>query len=231
MVSAMLKVMFTIAIDICRGRIRDNIETRRTSPAKDQLTTIYGLQNDLSSWYSNLPPSLSYSKRNLYEQLVMKHHTLYALMHAAYQQCRLVLHSSLVPQFSGVAFLEGVPIEAVRVSAEIALSSAQSLSQLSADLLALEWDPTQIAPFFGYCMYVSASIHMTVLDKDTHLGGAARRNLMLSLKMLRAMKPYWKILERLVSRSVTQTMYVKRLSIPVGSSTDLVRSADVQGQR
>lgn len=227
----MLKVMFTIAIDICRGRIRDNIETRRTSPAKDQLTTIYGLQNDLSSWYSNLPPSLSYSKRNLYEQLVMKHHTLYALMHAAYQQCRLVLHSSLVPQFSGVAFLEGVPIEAVRVSAEIALSSAQSLSQLSADLLALEWDPTQIAPFFGYCMYVSASIHMTVLDKDNHLGGAARRNLMLSLKMLRAMKPYWKILERLVSRSVTQTMYVKRLSIPVGSSTDLVRSADVQGQR
>jgi hypothetical protein len=146
---------------------------------------------------------MTYSKRNLYEQLVVHHQPVYIFTHALHQQCRLVLHSSLVPQFCGVSLLDSVPVELISVSARVALRSAQSLSELGADLMALDWNFAQVAPFVGYCMYVSASIHIVFLfSQNEALATLARTKLISNVKVLKSMKTYWANLERLVSIAI-----------------------------
>jgi hypothetical protein len=172
---------------------------------RDWLADLFELEGRLANWSARLPDSFVYSKRNLYEQLVIKRQPVYIFVHALYHQCRLVLHSSLVPHFSGVHLNERFHLherlspEATNLSARIALKSAQAISELGADLLALEWDTSQIAPFVGYCMYVSASIHVTLLSStDPTLIALTRANLISNLKILSSMKLYWTNLERLV---------------------------------
>lgn len=130
---------------------------------------------------------------------------MYIFVHALYHQCRLVLHASLVPHFGGLDLHERLPSETTSLSARIALKSAEGISELSADLLTLDWDPSQIAPFVGYCFYVSASIHIALLcSRDATLVALARANLISNLKLLKSMKLYWTNLERLVSNISTQ---------------------------
>lgn len=110
----------------------------------------------------------------------------------------------MVPQFSGLAAQESISAEAVRTSAHTALNSAVAISQLAADILALEWDPVQLAPFVGYAMYVAASIHISmVFAHNPRLSHNARNGLTHSLRLLKLLKPYWKNLNRLVRRTTS----------------------------
>ena len=175
------------------------MDSRMRLSTRDWLADLIDLEGQLATWRSRLPASMQYSKRNLYEQLVVSQQPGYVFIHTLYHQCRLVLHSSLIPQFSGLDCHQSVPLEATSVSARIALQSAQAISSIGADLLALDWDPIQAAPFTGYCMYCSASIHIAVLgSKDETLKALARTNLIPNLKILKTMKVYWANLERLV---------------------------------
>ncbi|KIW11570.1 hypothetical protein PV08_10871 [Exophiala spinifera] len=181
-----------------RAKIRDLIRATERLAVKDWLAELFELEGSLSAWLLRLPNCFKYSKRTLYEQLIINRQPIYVFVYALYHQCRLVLHSSLVPQFSGVRLYETLPTEATSLSARIALKSAGGLSELGSDLLALDWDPAQTPAFVGYCMYVSASIHITLLSStDTALAAIAQKNLICNLKLLKSMKPYWTNLERL----------------------------------
>ncbi|QKX63129.1 uncharacterized protein TRUGW13939_10297 [Talaromyces rugulosus] len=182
------------------ARIRDHIDMRRSFPHYEAWVNAFSLQKEISNWASQLPADLSYSKRNLYHQLVVKEQPIYVFLHALYHQCCLVLNSSLVPHFSGLSFTGDMPLEVVQISAAVALRSAQALSDLSAHLVALEWDPTQIAPFVGYCMYVAASVQMSVLPRNSESGDTRWTRLTHCLKLLELMKPYWAVLDRLWAR-------------------------------
>ncbi|KUJ09191.1 uncharacterized protein LY89DRAFT_763921 [Mollisia scopiformis] len=183
------------------AKIRDLVRTANTTPVKDWLADLFELEGRLSSWLAALPETFLYSKRKLYEQLVVNQQPVYIFVHALYHQCRLVLHISLVPHFSGLHFHKKFPVEITSLSARIALKSAQAISELGADLLALDWDAAQIPSFVGYCFYVSSSIQITLLgSKDTSLAASARTNLISNLKLINSMKVYWKNLERLWAR-------------------------------
>ena len=124
---------------------------------------------------------------------------------------------------------ERLPSEATSLNARIALNSAQKISELGADLLALDWDPAQIGCFVGYCMYVSASIHITLLcSKDITLAALARSNLVSNLKLLKSMKSYWIALERLVSDVFVSPLLSAELILEVDSNPNAVQSSDVQ---
>lgn len=99
-----------------------------------------------------------------------------------------------------MALQESTPVEAVQISAHIALKNALAISDLAADLIALDWDPTRVAPFVGYCMYVSASIQIGLMHspKDRMRSGT-RKSLTSCLTVLKLIRPYWRNLQRLVS--------------------------------
>lgn len=162
---------------------------------------------------------------------MVKQQPVFAVIHAQHHQCRLVLYSSIVPQFSGLALTNITTPEVVKTAAQVALSSARALSEIGADLLALEWDPSQVAAFFGYCMYAAASIHITLIfSSDRYVANEAYKNLTSSLKILKAMKPYWKVLGKLVGRVYFQ--YDRELTTAtVVPHLSALRSSEDQGQR
>ena len=150
-------------------------------------------------------------------------------MHALSHQCRVVLHGSLVPHFSGLPLQSAMPLEAVRTSARIALESAKAISQLGADLLALQWNPARLAPFVGYCMYVAASIHVAlIISRDDIMARNARLNLLTSLNLLEAMKPFWNNLQRLVSNILHYQNLHRQLTMEVGSSYSSLQDPNCQ---
>ena len=125
---------------------------------------------------------------------------MYIFIHTLYHQCRLVLHTALVPQFCGLHLHENLPSEATGLSARIALKSALKISEMAADLLALDWDPAQIPSFVGYCLYVSGTILITLVhSRDSMLATLAAEHFSPTFKLLKLMKVYWINLERLVS--------------------------------
>lgn len=163
------------------------------------LTEAFELEGWLAAWVAQLAPSLSYSRRGLYEHVVILEQPVYVLVHLLYLQCRLVLHSSIVPRFSGLRPAQSVPGHAISMSAHISLQTAQKVSEIATDIQTLEVDATEIASFAGYCVYVSATIHITFLTSpDITLATLARTNLASNLRLIRSMKPYWSNLERLV---------------------------------
>lgn len=181
---------------------------------------MYQLESQLASWRSGLSDQFSYSKRNLYEQPVIKQQSLFILVHALYHQCRIVLHSFLVPQFSGLRLPETIPTEVTNASARIALRSAQEISSLGADLSALDWDPTRIPGFVGYCMYVSASIQIGVLGStDSLLKACARISLASSLEWLNSLKIYWSNLEKLVSQLESPILLSPKCTVPLTTNS------------
>lgn len=183
-----------------RARIRDHIASRRTSAANEILTNMLNLQQDLNEWLTTLPSSMTYSKKNLFEQIIHKQESLFGTLHAMQHHSRLVLHSSLLPRFGG-SLSSSLPAEAVKMSTEATVRSAQALAELAGDLLAFNCNFQAMPPYLGYCMYVAGSIHVTMVN-STALGELARRNLSLNLAVLQAMKPFWTILDRLVSVSI-----------------------------
>lgn len=187
---------------LSRAKIRDYLETRKSSSQEQMLADLFSLDAKLSTWAKCLPSSLTYSKSNLHEQLIIMRQPSYTLVHVLYHQCRLVLHASLVPQFSGTASQDSTPPEAVNMSAQVALKSAQAVSDLAADVLALDWDPASLAPFLGYTMYTAATVRLPFVASGNHrLREKARRHLIASLKLLKSMKPFWKGLDKLASQA------------------------------
>ena len=191
-----------------RAKIRQLVESRTQMPAQELLARVYELEGRLASWRSGLNDQFSYTKRNLYEQPVINQQSLFILIHALYHQCRTVLHSSLVPQFSGLCLPENIPTEVTYASARIALRSAQEISSLGADLLTLDWDPTRVPGFVGYCMYVSASIQIGILGTtDSPTKDSVKISLVSNLEWLGLMKIYWSNSEKFVRGSQSPSSF------------------------
>ena len=164
------------------------------------LTNMFSLDQWLTDWLTNLPPSFAYSQSKLRHKAMKRTHSTYGLLFALFHQCRLVLYGSLVPQICGLPLPARVPIDVVRLSAQKTVESAQALSQLASDLLELNQNPAEFAPFLGYCMYASACVHLAFFSsRDPRLAGRVWSDFNASVNLLEAVKPFWKMPDRLVS--------------------------------
>lgn len=57
---------------IFRARVRDHIELREARQPKSWLPDLLQLDDDLQAWAASLPHELVYSRRTLYEYLIVR---------------------------------------------------------------------------------------------------------------------------------------------------------------
>lgn len=165
------------------------------------LPALYDLDSQLNSWYAGISSSLPYSKRHLYEERRQSTPSLYLFIHTIHYQCRLVLNLSLVPQFSGLQLPRSSSQEIVGVAARVCIKCAQEVSQIAADLVTLDWDPSQLPAFFGYTMYTSATIQIAMARcADPVAQRQSRSSLKTKLRWLRSLRMFWSNLDKLVSQ-------------------------------
>ncbi|KAF2995616.1 hypothetical protein E8E14_002930 [Neopestalotiopsis sp. 37M] len=180
------------------ARVCDHMEMRKRVPMSETITSLFALDHTIRRWNEGLPEAFKYNRENLHEQLVVKQEPFFSTIHTSYHQFRLVLHSTLVPGFGGRAAPEELPLEFVEGYARVALNSVQTLSTIARDLQAIDWDPATLAPFMGYCMYASTTIHVNILKRTSHAAATTRSNILAALRLLQGMKPHWRYMERFV---------------------------------
>lgn len=182
-----------------RTKVCDYLENRKGLAVSESMAQLFALDQQLTEWYSDLPASMAYTRDNLHEFCNLKQDQWFVAMHTIYHQGKIVLHSAMVPHFSGIPLQHAVPRAAVRTSARTALEGAKLMSEMAADLNSLNVDAARLPPFTGYCMYVSASILIAFISsRDEALAATARSGLVSVLKVQEAMKLCWKNLEKLV---------------------------------
>lgn len=177
------------------------LEQRQIQSARKALPTFIEIDESLVHWAKHLPPKWHYTKQNLYENLIVKQRPQFVFLHCLNHQCRLVLRSSLVPEFSGLSWNDEDHVELISVSARVAFKTACNISDIASDLIALDYEFGQLPPFIGYCMYASAAIHVLFLfSRNTSLSNIARNKMTSNIRILELMKAYWRCLEPLWNR-------------------------------
>lgn len=184
-------------------KVSDFIEIRKTLTPWEILENLERLARAIHQRAQSLEPGMVYSQANIFQQIVSNQLAPFASAHAMYWQARLVLHSSLVPQFNGAALSDAIPAHMVRRSADIALQCARDLAALARDLQTFSCDLGTLAPFVGYCMYVAATVLLAASDRNDSLGERSQTDLASCVEILDGMRPFWANLEGLVSLRMT----------------------------
>lgn len=132
------------------------------------------------------------------------------LAESLFHQCQIILHSMLVPFFSGAPTGPGVGAEMVKRSAEIVVRHAGLHNKLLAPFLYRSCDVTQLPPLIGYGAFITGIVLLVTgvscQDKTPHATTAERRvesrqlrAVREILRLLNVLRRHWNTLGLLVS--------------------------------
>ena len=197
-----------------RTKIRDYIELANQSLLKDPVVRFLELEDWMSEFYDNLDESLTYSKEKLQSHANDRKTLTLFLLYALYHQLRLILHMSIVPQFSGQDIPNAISPSMITTSSRTVVTSAQAISGLASDILMLDIDVSRLSPFTGHCTYVAACVHVSLLAADGLKRFQAWNDIVPACRVLKGMSPYWIVLQGLV-----------RFCLPVSSNADITSGA------
>lgn len=174
--------------------------TQYTSFVADQkIGEITRLSNLAKSTYNSSSFPTIYRLPSSTPSRLVDEHVL--LCHTIYHICQIVLHSTIVPVFSGRPADVSMPRELVQMSAESVIKNATSLGLILHQHLSLHTDPTKISPFVGYAAFVCGSVFV-IYEHTRHeemavpkIDSDETRSL---CQILDTLKLYWYPLRRLV---------------------------------
>lgn len=125
-----------------------------------------------------------------------------------YHLSLIILHSSVVPLFSGRPLNRAMPQDALQKCAQTIIHHTMAITTLLNDLVSSEADLTRMGPIVGYSAFVAGSI-LTVCERSFRRGNSSGPQMnvpnieseeMASMRtVLRVLRLYWKPVERLVS--------------------------------
>ncbi|OQV08107.1 hypothetical protein CLAIMM_12427 [Cladophialophora immunda] len=129
-------------------------------------------------------------------------------LQAAYYQCLIFLHASLIPIFSGQQQgeenVDAVPPSMLETSIRTVLTAATQFTFMLLDFLATKPDVTRIPPFIGYCTFAAGLVHSTLnsLSPSLPVADAHCQHMQVALLLLDELIIYWPILTPLRERIV-----------------------------
>lgn len=190
-----------LILSIRRNKIRDFIQLASSRSTDHPIEKLLELEDWLTAFREHLPPALMYSKERLQFQPQARATPTFILLHSIFHQIRLILHASIVPQFSGQDIPRKISPSLVNSSAQIVVDSATRISEIASDLVECDIDVARLSPFTGHCMYIAATVHLSFLSRSDEKGVRAWHDIIAPLRVLKTMSPYWHVLQSLVGCS------------------------------
>lgn len=147
------------------------------------------LKSEAESFRATLPADLQYSSDNLNSHAAEKLANQFVFLHIAINQVLLFLHRWSIPTAAGDG---GIPKDApkafVTEAGHIAIEAANQISALLDEAM----DHYVVAPFAGYCAFMSGAVHVWgIFSKNPSLEASSKANLARNVKYLHKMKTYW----------------------------------------
>lgn len=157
-------------------------------PIWDTKSHLAELKRQIESFKETLPSSLQYTSENLKSHAAEKIANQFLFLHISYNQVLLFMHRFAIPCTPGGSLPKEMPKPYVNEAGPIAIEAANQISHL----LNESTDHSVVAPFAGYCAFMSSTIHVWgIFSKSPKLEASSKRNLAHNVKYLSKMKKYW----------------------------------------
>ena len=157
-------------------------------PIWDSKSQYAELRRQASGFKTSLPAELQNTRENLKNHAAEKLANQFLFMHIASNQVVLFLHRFAIPTAPGGRNPKEMPKSFLAEAAPAALDAANQISVLIND--ATEYHA--VAPFLGYCAFLSSTIHVWgIFSKNKSIEASCKKNLASNVKYLGKMKKYW----------------------------------------
>ena len=146
------------------------------------------LRRQANDFKESLPADLQDSRVNLKNHAAERLGNQFLFMHIASNQVVLFLHRFAIPTAPGARNPKELPTKFLAEAVPAVLDAASQISILVND--ALEYHA--VAPFLGYCAFMSSTIHVWgIFSKNKYIEASCKRHLASNVKYLGKMKKYW----------------------------------------
>ena len=152
-------------------------------------STFHKLKTASKRWKDALPESLQYTPENLQIHASDKMSNQFIFLHITYNQVVLFMNRFALPTpGSRPTFPKDMPSEFISESSRTAHDAANQISTLCHEAM----DHHVVAPFAGYCAFLSSTVHIYgAFSKNAALEASSKQNLAWNVKFLTNMKKYW----------------------------------------
>ena len=157
-------------------------------PIWDTKSQYAELRRQVSDFKTSLPADLQNTRENLKNHAAERLGNQFLFMHIASNQVVLFLHRFAIPTAPGGRNPKEIPKAFLAEAVPAVLDAASQISVLIND--AIEYHA--VAPFLGYCAYMSSIIHLWgIFSKNRSIEASCKRHLTNNVRYLGKMKKYW----------------------------------------
>lgn len=157
-------------------------------PIWDTKSQYAELRRQVSDFKTTLPTDLQNTRENLKNHAAERLGNQFLFMHIASNQVVLFLHRFAIPTAPGGRNPKEIPKAFLAEAVPAVLDAASQISVLIND--AIEYHA--VAPFLGYCAYMSSIIHVWgIFSKNRSIEASCKRHLTDNVRYLGKMRKYW----------------------------------------
>ena len=157
-------------------------------PIWDTKSQYAELKRQASDYKTSLPTELQNTRENLKNHAAERLGNQFLFMHIASNQVVLFLHRFAIPTAPGGRNPKEMPKPFLAEAAPAALDAASQISVLINDAT----EHHAVAPFLGYCAFMSSTIHVWgIFSKNKSIEASCKKYLTSNVKYLGKMKKYW----------------------------------------
>lgn len=162
---------------------------RDPHPIWDSDSGFGKLRREATDFKRSLPPDLENTSENLKNHAAQKLGNQFLFLHVACNQTILFLNRFAIPTAPGARQPKDMPSSFLNEAGPAAVDAAQEISLL----IGKAWEYQAVAPFLGYCAFLSSTIHVWAIffRKEPRIAEASKMHLTTNVKYLGRMKKYW----------------------------------------
>ena len=145
------------------------------------------LRQEADDFRTSLPPDLVNNIENLKNHSAEKLGNQFLFLHIASHQVILFLNRFAIPTAPGARNPKEMPKSFINEAGPIAIEAANQISVLIKDAV----EHRAVAPFLGYCAFLSGTIHVFALFSGGRQAEISKEHLKTNVEYLTQMKKYW----------------------------------------
>lgn len=162
---------------------------RDPHPIWDSESGFAKLRQEANDFKISLPPNLENTPENLKNHAAEKLGSQFLFLHIASNQTVLFLNRFAIPTAPGARNPKDMPTSFLNEAGPAAVDAAQQISSLISEA----WDYHAVAPFLGYCAFLSSTINVWAIffRKEPRIAELCKKHLATNVKYLGRLKKYW----------------------------------------
>ena len=163
------------------GREQDRL------PVWDSESGFAKLRREADDFKNSFSEEMTNTPENLKTHAAEKLGNQFVFLHIASNMVILFLNRFAIPTRPGARPSKEIPKLFVNEAGPLAIKAAEQIS----NLIGKAWEYRAVAPFLGYCTFMSSTIHVFAMFSNKRTAETSKAHLKTNIDYLQKMKNYW----------------------------------------